>query len=679
MSLNYVEVTGTIVGGAGCKIEFDPSNWRADPADHLMIPPVGVTVTADSNGSFTTELLATDNTITPGNWHWTVSISGGANVGFESWSFFLPYASGATQDLSELAPITPTRGMGGYLLLSGGTLTGPLFLAADPAEASQAATKNYVDEHAGVPATGGTFTGPLVVNDVPSGAPSGLPVGYGNSEALTGLQIASSYPSDDVEDGTDGTGRINLYSYQRANTYSFGETIRNFLMRRDAKAMTAWYSAVNTADSTDGYDNTTRYPNASGITWTPVVWTGAHDEANDHGSLHMHWEVEAADALGELQGRLTILYGDPTTAVVGINKTIIGTNAADFHFQAYGSYSDGSSAQQYFRIMAAAGYEKAIEWNVAGVGTIDPTAYRRWKLFATSDAETGSNAGTNFALNYYDDSGNLLGTPIRITRSTGQILLGGSSYASPVLIESNSGVALQVTPLNTGGQAILVTGTDTTARAYESNVSGDAAQRFVTLVDGSMTWGNGTNSRDTNLYRSATGLLKTDDSLEVAGKLAVGAAPGSLAFAVSSSATGQLAQFTRSSTSDTSPVVVVLAGDTSTAQALGISVSGDSTNRFGIDPTGKVSRGTGSAARDTDLYRSGLGYLSTDGYLSVAKNFVIGSQGNSLSSGLAGGIAMANAATAPAATPSGGGVLYVSAGALLYKGSSGTVTTIASA
>ncbi len=35
--------------------------------------------------------------------------------------------------------------------------------------------------------------------------------------------------------------------------------------------------------------------------------------------------------------------------------------------------------------------------------------------------------------------------------------------------------------------------------------------------------------------------------------------------------------------------------------------------------------------------------------------------------------------TAPPATPTGGGVLYVQAGALKYKGSSGTVTTLGSA
>jgi hypothetical protein len=40
---------------------------------------------------------------------------------------------------------------------------------------------------------------------------------------------------------------------------------------------------------------------------------------------------------------------------------------------------------------------------------------------------------------------------------------------------------------------------------------------------------------------------------------------------------------------------------------------------------------------------------------------------------------IANATTVPASNPTGGGVLYVEAGALKYRGSSGTVTTIANA
>lgn len=47
--------------------------------------------------------------------------------------------------------------------------------------------------------------------------------------------------------------------------------------------------------------------------------------------------------------------------------------------------------------------------------------------------------------------------------------------------------------------------------------------------------------------------------------------------------------------------------------------------------------------------------------------------------GLAGGLGIANRATAPATNPAAGGVIYVEAGALKFKGSAGTVTTIAPA
>lgn len=63
--------------------------------------------------------------------------------------------------------------------------------------------------------------------------------------------------------------------------------------------------------------------------------------------------------------------------------------------------------------------------------------------------------------------------------------------------------------------------------------------------------------------------------------------------------------------------------------------------------------------------------------LTVSSNARIGSSA-STGSGV-GILAMHNAATSPTTNPSSGGVLYVESGALKYRGSSGTVTTIASA
>ncbi len=50
--------------------------------------------------------------------------------------------------------------------------------------------------------------------------------------------------------------------------------------------------------------------------------------------------------------------------------------------------------------------------------------------------------------------------------------------------------------------------------AFATRVIGDNAFRFIQRADGRMDWGDGAGARDTNLYRDAASLLKTDDNLE---------------------------------------------------------------------------------------------------------------------------------------------------------------------
>jgi hypothetical protein len=119
---------------------------------------------------------------------------------------------------------------------------------------------------------------------------------------------------------------------------------------------------------------------------------------------------------------------------------------------------------------------------------------------------------------------------------------------------------------------------------------------------------------------------------------------------------------------------ILVTGTDATASALQGLVSGDSSNRFKAFVDGKLEWGSGSATRDVNLYRSAADVLKTDDSLTVTVNLRINT--TSTASG-AGVIAIANASTLPSGTPSGGGVVYVEAGALKYKGSSGTVTTMA--
>lgn len=58
----------------------------------------------------------------------------------------------------------------------------------------------------------------------------------------------------------------------------------------------------------------------------------------------------------------------------------------------------------------------------------DTTDSQRWIVSAESTAETGSNAGSNFAISSYTDTGTFIATPLWITRSTSAV---GINKASP--------------------------------------------------------------------------------------------------------------------------------------------------------------------------------------------------------------------------------------------------------
>lgn len=400
-----------------------------------------------------------------------------------------------------------------------------------------------------------------------------LPIGSTTKARNTGLNILSSFAGgeDDASGGTfDSTGRINFYSYQRAQTGSFGEVQRLGAMRRDSKQMIAWYAWVND-DKSPGYDAITREP-SPGAKWKPIAWCGAHIEANDHASMHNHWSIEAPDTTGALQTRFEMLIGDRVTGLIGLDKTFLITNQADLVVRC----SNG----QTLRIAGSAGVEKAITF---ANDTFDlDTTSRRWKLRATSEAEGGSNAGTNFQIARYNDAGVVVDTPIIITRSNGLVTIGGSSGTS-------NGLAV-------------------TSRAGFGNTVTNVDAR-VAITDDGASYG---------LYINTT---------------ALGTATRGQVFLVATDATKRIID-----------------------ARLNTGVI-DNVSRFRVDysknTSGTVTFGNGTLA-DTNIYRQAANQLGTDGSLFMAN------------------------VTAPT-TPTGGGVIYVESGALKYKGSGGTVTTLGAA
>jgi hypothetical protein len=97
----------------------------------------------------------------------TITVSAGDIVRFSAGTLGVQAATGSGG----------TASIGAYLPLAGGTLTGPVYLAGDPTDTLQAATKQYVDAHSGsgggpgfLPLSGGTMLGPLTLSGPPTAA-----------------------------------------------------------------------------------------------------------------------------------------------------------------------------------------------------------------------------------------------------------------------------------------------------------------------------------------------------------------------------------------------------------------------------------------------------------------------------------------------------------------------------
>lgn len=116
----------------------------------------------------------------------------------------------------------------------------------------------------------------------------------------------------------------------------------------------------------------------------------------------------------------------------------------------------------------------------------------RWALLTNDAAESGSNAGSDFAMYSYTDAGGYLNQVLKITRSTGAFTLTGDltiSKASPNVYMSGAGTA-----------QLRIRSTDSTARVMPDAPAGQAAQ-ILFATAGSSRWAlqkNGTSESGSN-------------------------------------------------------------------------------------------------------------------------------------------------------------------------------------
>jgi hypothetical protein len=135
---------------------------------------------------------------------------------------------------------------------------------------------------------------------------------------------------------------------------------------------------------------------------------------------------------------------------------------------------------------AGAGTISGFDVNGAA-GSVRPFAFltaglKRWFLRATSDAESGSNGGTNFELNAYDDSGNLLSTPIRVTRSNGQVAVNGTLAQNAHRVSGASAVTVAAGAQSASATAGSNGANDSSGTVNTTAIASPAAGTIATIT-----------------------------------------------------------------------------------------------------------------------------------------------------------------------------------------------------
>jgi microcystin-dependent protein len=280
---------------------------------------------------------------------------------------------------------------------AGGTMTGPLVLATDPANNLEAATKQYVDRSnplAGPIPPANPEPGELwfdsvtlqlyvwyddgtsaqwvvAINQAPYIPPLDfLPISGGT---LTGPLIGTSASFDDI------TAKNNVNATNAVGTNSL---ILNCI--------------TQTGSYINGYNN-------SKVRWSMGFIDRASETGGNAGS---HFTISRYNDAGGYIDTPLHLNRTNGAATFSSNVDVVGG------ILTVGNYSSNG----YLGLNSARGATSYIQGNKNGAV--------RWQLaLGDSAVESGGNVGSNLSLAAFDDAGGYLSTPIQINRASGSVFL----------------------------------------------------------------------------------------------------------------------------------------------------------------------------------------------------------------------------------------------------------------
>jgi hypothetical protein len=161
------------------------------------------------------------------------------------------------------------------------------------------------------------------------------------------------------------------------------------------------------------------------------------------------------------------------------------------------------SGDQNIRLDGGAGYYRLFAIRSAGLF--------RWQFGASSAAESGSNAGSDFAIWRYSDAGALVGVPFFIRRSDGQVGIGNYSPGKALDVSGDVRASGQlISTVVTGTAPLAVSSTTEVANLRAATATDLAAGSILSVAKG----GTGRGAGALPIY--------ANNAAAVAGGLAVG-------------------------------------------------------------------------------------------------------------------------------------------------------------
>lgn len=188
--------------------------------------------------------------------------------------------------------------------------------------------------------------------------------------------------------------------------------------------------------------------------------------------------VDGADCITFFETPLPIASGGTgsTTAAAAVTALGAAGIAVSNTFTAAQTISLSSGSNR-FRISSSAGSGKYVVHQTAGV--------TRWETGSNSDTESGSNAGSNFVISRYDDSGVFVSNPLTINRSTGVTNISSLTLSSALPVSSGGTGATSASAARTALGAVGLADTNVFTAIQEIRLSSGSNRFYIGSVAGS--------------------------------------------------------------------------------------------------------------------------------------------------------------------------------------------------